>query len=45
MDDSLVRLYERGIISFETAWMHLEDKERIKKDAAEALGQLSSASA
>jgi twitching motility protein PilT len=37
MDDSLTRLYERGIISFETAWMHLEDKDRIKKDAANAL--------
>jgi twitching motility protein PilT len=39
MDDSLTRLYERGIISFETAWMHLEDKDRIKKDAATALSQ------
>ena len=34
MDDSLVRLFEAGEISYETAWLHLEDKERIRRPEA-----------
>lgn len=34
MDDALVRLYERGVVSFDVAWSRLEDRSRIPPPAA-----------
>jgi twitching motility protein PilT len=31
MDDAVARLYERGTITFDLAWSHLEDKNRIPR--------------